>query len=97
MAVDGETFGHHKHYTERTLSYLFSEIIPESEFKIVNFGEYLAEHSPEYEVKIKEGLNGEGTSWSCLHGVGRSRKTADAAEVMNIRVRNGESRSEGKS
>lgn len=71
VAVDGETFGHHKHYTERTLSYLFSEIIPESEFKIVNFGEYLAEHSPEYEVKIKEGLNGEGTSWSCLHGVGR--------------------------
>lgn len=71
VAVDGETFGHHKQYTERTLSYMFSEIIPASEFQIVNFGEYLSGHEPEYEVKIKEGLNGEGTSWSCLHGVGR--------------------------
>ncbi|MDQ3022126.1 MAG: DUF3536 domain-containing protein [Bacteroidota bacterium] len=70
-AVDGETFGHHKHYTERTLSYLFSELIPQSNFKIVNFGEYLASHIPEYEVKIKSGINNEGTSWSCPHGVGR--------------------------
>lgn len=70
-AVDGETFGHHKHYTERTLSYLFSELIPSSEFRIVNYGEFLSEHIPEFEVKIKEGINGEGTSWSCLHGVGR--------------------------
>ena len=71
VAVDGETFGHHKHYTERTLSYLFSEIIPSSEFETVNFGEYLSLHTAEFEVKIKEGVNGEGTSWSCLHGVGR--------------------------
>lgn len=71
VGVDGETFGHHKKYTERTLSYLFSEMIPESEFTIVNFGEYLSLHPPVYEVKIKEGHNGEGTSWSCAHGVGR--------------------------
>jgi len=71
VAVDGETFGHHKKYTERTLSYLFSELIPSSEFKIINFGKYLATHKPDHEVMIKEGVNGEGTSWSCLHGVGR--------------------------
>ena len=71
VGVDGETFGHHKKYTERTLSYLFSEMIPDSEFKVVNFGEYLSLHPPAYEVKIKEGYNGEGTSWSCQHGVGR--------------------------
>ena len=70
-AVDGETFGHHKHYTERTLSYLFSDLLPSSKFKLVNFAEYLASHSPLYEVKIKDGNNGEGTSWSCQHGVGR--------------------------
>lgn len=71
VAVDGETFGHHKHYTERTLSYLFSELLPGADFKLVNYGEYLESHKPVYEVKIKEGINGEGTSWSCLHGVGR--------------------------
>lgn len=70
-AVDGETFGHHKSYTERTMSYLFSELIPESKFKITNFAEYLSLHSAVYEVKIKDGINEEGTSWSCLHGVGR--------------------------
>ncbi len=70
-AVDGETFGHHKNYTERTMSYLFSELIPSSHFEIVNFSEYLASNTPEYEVKIKEGENNEGTSWSCLHGTGR--------------------------
>ena len=70
-AVDGETFGHHKKYTDRTLSYFFSELIPSSKFRIVNYSEYLSVNTPEYEVKIKDGINGEGTSWSCLHGVGR--------------------------
>lgn len=71
VAVDGETFGHHKKYTERTASYLFSELIPDTEIQITNFGEYLTAHQPESEVSIKRGLNGEGTSWSCPHGVGR--------------------------
>lgn len=70
-AVDGETFGHHKHYTERTMSYFFDELVPRSNFRITNFGEYLSKHSPEHEVKIKPGNNNEGTSWSCAHGVGR--------------------------
>jgi len=71
VAVDGETFGHHKRYTERTLSYLFSELIPVSDYEIVNFGKFLSANIPENEVWIKKGINGEGTSWSCLHGVGR--------------------------
>lgn len=71
VAVDGETFGHHKRYTERTLSFLFSELIPSSEYQTINFGTYLSENIPEYEVRIKDGVNGEGTSWSCIHGVSR--------------------------
>ncbi|MBK9333434.1 MAG: DUF3536 domain-containing protein [Ignavibacteria bacterium] len=71
VAVDGETFGHHKHYAERSLSYLFSDLLPESEFELTNFGKYLNDHPPEYEVKIKKGEAEYGTSWSCLHGVGR--------------------------
>ncbi len=71
VAVDGETFGHHKRYTERTLSYLFSELITYSEYTVTNLGRFLSDHTPEYEVRINEGIKGEGTSWSCIHGVGR--------------------------
>ncbi|HMS65884.1 MAG TPA: DUF3536 domain-containing protein, partial [Ignavibacteria bacterium] len=71
VAVDGETFGHHKRYTERTLSYLFSEILPSSDYENVNFGNYLSENEPLFEVKVKDGDDGNGTSWSCQHGVGR--------------------------
>ena len=70
-ATDGETFGHHKKFTERTLSYLFSELIPDSEYQIVNLGEFLELHPPEYEVLIMKGPDNDGTSWSCSHGTGR--------------------------
>ncbi len=71
LAVDGETFGHHKHFTERTIAYLLSEYAESRGYKVVNFAEYLSKHEPEYEVLLNEGPAGEGTSWSCVHGVGR--------------------------
>jgi alpha-amylase/alpha-mannosidase (GH57 family) len=74
LAVDGETFGHHKHFTERTISFLLSEYAETRGYKIVNYGEYLAMHEPQFEVMINEGNRGEGTSWSCIHGVGRWKK-----------------------
>jgi alpha-amylase/alpha-mannosidase (GH57 family) len=70
-ALDGETFGHHKKYTERTIAYLFDELIPKTGITPVNFGEYLEKHNSRHEVMIKHGPSGEGTSWSCTHGVGR--------------------------
>lgn len=70
-ALDGETFGHHKKFTERTIAYLFDELLPEANITNFNFGEYLAAYSPVQEVIIKSGPSGEGTSWSCTHGVGR--------------------------
>jgi alpha-amylase/alpha-mannosidase (GH57 family) len=74
LAVDGETFGHHKHFTERTISFLLSEYAEKRGYKIVNYGEYLAMHEPQFEVIINEGNRGEGTSWSCVHGVGRWKR-----------------------
>lgn len=71
VATDGETFGHHKKHAERTLAFFLKSLAPQNNLKIVNFGEYLELHPPEYEVKIKTGDNGEGTSWSCAHGVKR--------------------------
>lgn len=74
MAVDGETFGHHKHFTERTIAFLLSEYAEANGYKVVNYGEYLSLHEPEYEVTLNEGNRGEGTSWSCIHGVARWKK-----------------------
>lgn len=71
IAVDGETFGHHKHFAERTLAYLLTKMITENEIKLVNYGEYLEMFPPEYEAELNEGFNHEGTSWSCVHGVSR--------------------------
>ncbi len=70
-ALDGETFGHHKKYTERTIAYLFDELLPATDIREVNFGQFLEEHSGKQEVIIRSGPSGEGTSWSCTHGVGR--------------------------
>jgi len=71
IATDGETFGHHKRFAERTLAYFMKALVPQNNIKIVNFGEYLSLHQPEYEVTINLGPYGEGTSWSCSHGVRR--------------------------
>jgi alpha-amylase/alpha-mannosidase (GH57 family) len=36
-----------------------------------NYGRHLEHFPPQLEIEISNGLNGEGSSWSCLHGVGR--------------------------
>ncbi|MBI3313041.1 MAG: DUF3536 domain-containing protein, partial [Candidatus Omnitrophica bacterium] len=71
IATDGETFGHHKGYGERALAYLLQIEAPKRGYRIVNYGEYLESCPPHHAVKIKEGEDGEGTSWSCAHGVKR--------------------------
>lgn len=71
IAVDGETFGHHKHFSDRTIAFLMSKLAPENGYQIVNYSEYLSLFPPEFEVQIKPGIENEGTSWSCVHGVGR--------------------------
>jgi len=40
-------------------------------FWITNYAEYLDRHPPVKEVEIENGPEGEGSSWSCVHGVGR--------------------------
>ncbi|OGW72160.1 MAG: hypothetical protein A2Y02_03540 [Omnitrophica bacterium GWA2_52_12] len=70
-AMDGETFGHHKSWADRALSYLLFTEAEARGYRIVNYGEYLEENPPQAEVRLKAGENGEGTSWSCAHGVRR--------------------------
>lgn len=71
LATDGETFGHHKRHGDRALAYLTRVEIPKSGFRMTNFGEFLEKNPPTHEVRIKDGIDGLGTSWSCQHGIRR--------------------------
>ncbi|OGW84787.1 MAG: hypothetical protein A3C35_05715 [Omnitrophica bacterium RIFCSPHIGHO2_02_FULL_46_11] len=71
LATDGETFGHHKAFGERALAYLLEVEAPIRKMSIVNYAEFLGKNPPTSAVRLKEGEHGEGTSWSCAHGVKR--------------------------
>ena len=45
--------------------------VPKRGLKLTNYGEYLENYPPKNEVRLIEGENGEGTAWSCAHGVSR--------------------------
>ncbi|QLE56830.1 DUF3536 domain-containing protein [Nostoc sp. TCL26-01] len=66
VATDGETFGHHKKGTEKTLAYAFIKEFPQHGWTVTNFAHYLSLSSPTWEVEIKP-----VTAWSCAHGVDR--------------------------
>src|SRR2546423_538397 len=71
VATDGETYGHHFKFGDLCLAHALYDEAPAHGFTISNYGQFLDEHPPAFEVEINNGTNGEGTSWSCLHGVGR--------------------------
>ncbi len=73
VATDGETFGHHKTFGDLTLAYTLKVKAAQMGIKITNYAEYLEKYPPQFEVKIKLGESGDGTSWSCAHGVERWR------------------------
>jgi alpha-amylase/alpha-mannosidase (GH57 family) len=66
VATDGETFGHHKGGTEKTLAYAFLKEFPHHGWTVTNFAHYLSLNPPTWEVELKP-----VTAWSCSHGVDR--------------------------
>ena len=68
IATDGESYGHHHHFGEMTLSYALHHIEETNFAKLTNYGEFLEKHPPRYAVEIVE-----NSSWSCGHGVERWR------------------------
>ncbi len=67
-ALDGETFGHHHPFGELGLAYtLFTEAERRGLYP-TSYAAYLADHPP---IKGAVLASGEGTAWSCAHGVGR--------------------------
>lgn len=72
-ATDGEVYGHHKNHGNMALAKTIYDITKKNspEFQFTNYGRFLAEHPPIEECELFLGDNGEGSSWSCAHGVGR--------------------------
>jgi hypothetical protein len=68
IATDGETYGHHHRFGEMALAYAIHYIDKQRLARITNYGMFLEQHPPEYEVEIAE-----RTAWSCVHGVERWR------------------------
>lgn len=68
IATDGETYGHHFHFTDMALAYCLHYIQANSLAALTVYGEYLSRFPPGYEVQIQE-----NTSWSCPHGIERWR------------------------
>jgi hypothetical protein len=71
VATDGETYGHHFKFGDLCLAHTMEIEAPNAGFSITNFGQFLDHSAAEIEVEINQGLHGEGTAWSCVHGVGR--------------------------
>jgi len=71
VATDGETYGHHFKFGDLCLTHALKVEAKAAGFWITNYAQYLDQHPAETEVEIDNGPDGEGSSWSCVHGVGR--------------------------
>jgi alpha-amylase/alpha-mannosidase (GH57 family) len=71
VATDGETYGHHFKFGDLCLTHALTVEAKSAGFWITNYAQYLDHYPPETEVEIDNGPDGEGTSWSCVHGVAR--------------------------
>jgi alpha-amylase/alpha-mannosidase (GH57 family) len=70
-ATDGESYGHHTKFGDRSLAYALEVEATNRGYWVTNYAAYLEKYPPQSEVEIKAGPDGNGTSWSCAHGVGR--------------------------
>jgi alpha-amylase/alpha-mannosidase (GH57 family) len=70
VATDGETYGHHHRHGDMALSFCLNYISKNAKARITNYAEYAAKFQPEFEAQIIE-----NSSWSCVHGVERHRRT----------------------
>lgn len=67
-ATDGETYGHHHTFTDLGLAYALFVEAEKRDFEVTNYATHLEQYPPTRAARI---WGGEGTSWSCAHGVGR--------------------------
>jgi len=73
-ASDGELYGHHRKFADLALAFAGFVEAPRRKIEVTNLAAYLAAHPPTWEARLADGPDGEGTAWSCPHGVGRWRR-----------------------
>jgi alpha-amylase/alpha-mannosidase (GH57 family) len=71
VATDGENYGHHKKFGELALAHALTQVLPQSGFAVTNYAAFLELAPPKMMVELALGEKGQGSSWSCAHGVGR--------------------------
>ncbi|MBD3383054.1 MAG: DUF3536 domain-containing protein, partial [candidate division Zixibacteria bacterium] len=78
IATDGETYGHHQTHGDMALAYCLYYLENEETVRLTNYGEFLENNPPRYEVEIVE-----NSSWSCIHGVERWRNDCGCSSGMH--------------
>ncbi|MDD5640653.1 MAG: DUF3536 domain-containing protein, partial [Syntrophales bacterium] len=73
VATDGENYGHHKKFGELALAHALTQALPQRGFQLSNYAAFLKLAPPQMEVELYLGPTGDGSSWSCAHGVERWR------------------------
>ncbi|MDR3211812.1 MAG: DUF3536 domain-containing protein [Planctomycetota bacterium] len=71
IVTDGEIYGHHEKNGQEALSHLFSQIAPAVGLTVCSAGEFIRDNPPTWEIKLWDGDDARGSSWSCQHGMGR--------------------------
>ena len=71
ICTDGESYGHHEPFGDMCIAYLLKKELKPNNFIVTNYSNFLEMFPPEYEVELNLGEDGEGSSWSCFHGVKR--------------------------
>jgi len=82
-ASDGELYGHHKKFADLTLAYATQVAAAAAGIEVTNLAAFVERHPPTWEARLQPGPNGEGTAWSCSHGVGRWRRHCGCAMDAN--------------
>lgn len=79
VATDGENYGHHHKFGELALAHALNVVLPQRGFILTNYAAFLAANPPRWRVEVELGPKGQGSSWSCPHGVGRWQEDCGCA------------------
>jgi alpha-amylase/alpha-mannosidase (GH57 family) len=78
-ASDGELYGHHKKFADLTLAHVAAVAAASRGLEVTNLAAYLRDEPPQWEAELAKGPGGEGTAWSCPHGLGRWQRDCGCA------------------
>jgi alpha-amylase/alpha-mannosidase (GH57 family) len=78
-ASDGELYGHHKKFADLTLAHAATLGAAKAGIEVTNLGALLAAAPPSWDAELAQGPGGEGTAWSCGHGLGRWQRHCGCA------------------